>query len=57
MSVPLIDTAHIEMGRRLDALETLIRNEPDPRIRTIYVRRFHDLWETITRGPRGGTCE
>ena len=53
LTIPCIDAAHIEAGRRLDALEILIWNEPDPHIRMIYVRRFNDLWETMT----GGTLE
>jgi hypothetical protein len=48
ISVPGYDRDNIKAGHRLDALETLISNEPDPQTRSIYVRRFHEIWENIT---------
>ena len=45
--VPAINRETIEAGRRLDALETLIFSEPDPDIRSVYVRHFNDLWDEI----------
>lgn len=47
LSVPMIDRNSADASRRLDALELLISNEPDPATRTIYVRRFHEIWEQL----------
>lgn len=47
LSVPSIDRKNADASRRLDALELLISNEPDPVTRTIYVRRFHEIWEQL----------
>lgn len=48
LSVPTIDHRTVDACRRLDALEVLICDEPDPRIRALYVRRFHEIWERMT---------
>lgn len=45
--VPAISAESSDAARRLDALETLIFNEPDPEIRIAYVRRFNEIWEDI----------
>lgn len=47
LSVPWINRKNTDASRRLDALELLISNEPDPATRTIYVRRFHEIWEQL----------
>ncbi len=46
--VPRLDTLGLEASRRLDALETLIFDEPDPNIRKLFVRRFNEIWEELT---------
>lgn len=52
LTVPLIDKKNADASRRLDALELLICNEPDPETRNIYVRRFHEIWEQMIGDPR-----
>ncbi|MCR9139364.1 MAG: hypothetical protein NXI27_25415 [Alphaproteobacteria bacterium] len=52
LSVPSINSANADACRRLDALELLISNEPDPVTRTLYVRRFHEIWEQVVGGER-----
>ncbi len=48
LTVPRLDASGLEASRRLDALETLIFDEPDPKIRRLFVRRFNEVWEELT---------
>ena len=51
-TVPNIDATGLEASRRLDALETLTFNEPDPKIHKLFVRRFNEIWEELTETDR-----